>query len=61
MVSKESTPTVTWRGRPSVIITDSSGYQVFSMGHGSVAAEIKRNRDRRQSMVISIEEEGVLR
>jgi queuine tRNA-ribosyltransferase len=44
-----------WR-RP--IITDSGGYQVFSMGHGSVAEEIKR-RDRRQSMVISIEEEGV--
>jgi queuine tRNA-ribosyltransferase len=40
------------------IITDSGGYQVFSMGHGSVAEEIKR-RDRRQSMVISIEEEGV--
>jgi queuine tRNA-ribosyltransferase len=45
-----------WR-RP--IITDSGGYQVFSMGHGSVAEEIKRRRDRRESMVISIEEEGV--
>ena len=45
-----------WR-RP--IITDSGGYQVFSMGHGSVAEEIKRNRDRHQSMVISIAEEGV--
>ena len=45
-----------WR-RP--IITDSGGYQVFSMGHGSVAEEIKRRRDRRQSMVISIQEEGV--
>ena len=45
-----------WR-RP--IITDSGGYQVFSMGHGSVAEEIKRRRDRRQSMVVSIEEEGV--
>jgi queuine tRNA-ribosyltransferase len=41
------------------IITDSGGYQVFSMGHGSVAEEIKRRRDRRQSMVISIAEEGV--
>jgi queuine tRNA-ribosyltransferase len=29
------------------------------MGHGSVAEEIKRRRDRRQSMVISIAEEGV--
>jgi queuine tRNA-ribosyltransferase len=56
-----------WR-RP--IITDSGGYQVFSMGHGSVAEEIKRRgRSRggsagvtpraRQSMVISIKEEGV--
>ena len=45
-----------WRG---AIITDSGGYQVFSMGHGSVAEEIKRRRDRRESMVMSIEEEGV--
>ena len=29
------------------IITDSGGYQVFSMGHGSVAEEIKRRRDER--------------
>jgi queuine tRNA-ribosyltransferase len=41
------------------IITDSGGYQVFSMGHGSVAEEIKRRRDPRQSMVISIDEDGV--
>jgi queuine tRNA-ribosyltransferase len=45
-----------WR-RP--ILTDSGGYQVFSMGHGSVAEEIKRRRDPRESMVISIEEDGV--
>jgi queuine tRNA-ribosyltransferase len=45
-----------WRG---AIITDSGGYQVFSMGHGSVAEEIKRRRDPRDSMIISIEEEGV--
>jgi queuine tRNA-ribosyltransferase len=45
-----------WR-RP--IITDSGGYQVFSMGHGSVAEEIKRRRDPRESMVMSIEEAGV--
>ncbi|HYP48987.1 MAG TPA: tRNA guanosine(34) transglycosylase Tgt [Thermoleophilaceae bacterium] len=45
-----------WR-RP--IITDSGGYQVFSMGHGSVAEEVKRRRDKRESMVLSIEEEGV--
>jgi queuine tRNA-ribosyltransferase len=45
-----------WR-RP--IVTDSGGYQVFSMGHGSVAEEIKRRRDPRESMVLSIDEEGV--
>jgi queuine tRNA-ribosyltransferase len=45
-----------WR---RAIITDSGGYQVFSMGHGSVAEEIKRRRDRRESMIVSIEEEGV--
>jgi queuine tRNA-ribosyltransferase len=45
-----------WR-RP--IITDSGGYQVFSMGHGSVAAEIKRRRDPGKNMIVAIEEEGV--
>jgi queuine tRNA-ribosyltransferase len=45
-----------WR-RP--IVTDSGGYQVFSMGHGSVAEEVKRRRDKRESMVLAIEEEGV--
>jgi queuine tRNA-ribosyltransferase len=45
-----------WRG---AIVTDSGGYQVFSMGHGSVAEEIKRRRDPRESMIVSIEEEGV--
>jgi queuine tRNA-ribosyltransferase len=45
-----------WRG---AIITDSGGYQVFSMGHGSVAEEIKRSRDPRTSMILAIEEEGV--
>jgi queuine tRNA-ribosyltransferase len=46
-------------GWPRPIITDSGGYQVFSMGHGSVAEEIKRRRDPRESMVLSIEEDGV--
>jgi queuine tRNA-ribosyltransferase len=45
-----------WRG---AIVTDSGGYQVFSMGHGSVAEEIKRRRERPRSMIVSIEEEGV--
>src|SRR5213076_1466228 len=45
-----------WR-RP--IVTDSGGFQVFSMGHGSVADEIKRCRGDRQSRILSIDEEGV--
>jgi queuine tRNA-ribosyltransferase len=45
-----------WR-RP--IITDSGGFQVFSMGFGSVADEIKHRRGDRESHVIRIEEEGV--
>ena len=35
-----------WR-RP--IITDSGGFQVFSMGHGSVSDEVKRRRGQRKS------------
>jgi queuine tRNA-ribosyltransferase len=41
------------------IITDSGGFQVFSMGHGSVAEEVKRRRGQSESRVLSIEEEGV--
>jgi len=44
-------------GRP--IITDSGGFQVFSMGHGSVADEIKGRRGQRDSRILSIGEEGV--
>ncbi len=46
-------------GWDGAIVTDSGGYQVFSMGHGSVAEEIKRRRGERKSMIVSIEEEGV--
>jgi queuine tRNA-ribosyltransferase len=45
-----------WR-RP--IVTDSGGFQVFSMGHGSVADEIKRRRGDRRSRILAIDEEGV--
>ena len=51
-------------GWPGPIITDSGGFQVFSMGHGTIAAEIKgRGRDatlsERTGGTISIEEDGV--
>jgi queuine tRNA-ribosyltransferase len=47
-----------WR---APIITDSGGFQVFSIGHGSVADEIKRSRGSGETRgsVVSIEEEGV--
>jgi queuine tRNA-ribosyltransferase len=46
------------------VITDSGGFQVFSMGHGTVADEVKgRARHghaaERKGMVVSIEERGV--
>jgi queuine tRNA-ribosyltransferase len=42
------------------IITDSGGFQVFSMGHGSVAEEIKGSRSgNRQSRILEIGEDGV--
>src|SRR4051794_16106938 len=44
------------------IITDSGGFQVFSMGHGAVADEIKgraASGSERQGRIVAIEEEGV--
>ena len=46
------------------IITDSGGFQVFSMGHGTVADEIKGRASQfsggeRAGAILSIEEEGV--
>ncbi len=55
---------------PRPIITDSGGFQVFSMGHGSVADEIKGRRHvgasndagngaKREGAILKISEEGV--
>jgi queuine tRNA-ribosyltransferase len=42
------------------VITDSGGFQVFSMGHGAVADEIKgRGTGERAGAVVGIEERGV--
>src|SRR5947199_546292 len=42
------------------IITDSGGFQVFSMGHGGVADEIKgRGRGERDGAILAITEDGV--
>ncbi len=53
-----------WEGP---IVTDSGGFQVFSMGHGTVADEIKARPSRkyqgaghvREGAILSIEEQGV--
>src|SRR4051794_25025857 len=46
-----------WEGP---IITDSGGFQVFSMGHGGVADEVKgRNTGDRHAAMVAIEERGV--
>ena len=49
-----------WRGP---IVTDSGGFQVFSMGHGTVADEIKARPPARphgrQGRTLAIEERGV--
>jgi queuine tRNA-ribosyltransferase len=47
---------------PAPIITDSGGFQVFSMGHGTVADEIKGRAAQgaqRQGATLAIEEDGV--
>jgi queuine tRNA-ribosyltransferase len=42
------------------VITDSGGFQVFSMGHGAVADEIKgRGTGERAGAIVGIEERGV--
>ena len=44
-----------WRGP---MLTDSGGFQIFSLGHGSVADEIKGRRTGRGNMLHGITEEG---
>ena len=47
-------------GWERAIITDSGGFQVFSMGHGTVADEIKGRRGGTgEGSIVSIAEEGV--
>lgn len=48
-------------GRKNPIITDSGGFQVFSLAYGSVANELKgRGKKKSDGQVIRIDEDGVL-
>nr|WP_309477199.1 tRNA guanosine(34) transglycosylase Tgt [Candidatus Comchoanobacter bicostacola] len=48
-------------GRKGPIITDSGGFQVFSLAYGSVADEIKgKGRKKHGNSVLKINEEGVI-
>ena len=54
----------TWSGWRGPMLTDSGGYQIFSMGHGSVSEEIKGSRNLtslgRSQSLLRINEEGAL-
>lgn len=48
-----------FNGWDGPMMTDSGGFQIFSMGHGSVADEIKgRNKGQRQNSLLNVTEEG---
>ena len=44
-----------WNGP---MLTDSGGFQIFSLGHGSVADEIKGRRTRRHQTLVKLDEDG---
>merc|ERR1712183_573397 len=44
-----------WNGP---MLTDSGGFQIFSLGYGSVAEEVKKNQDKRSNLVLDISEDG---
>ena len=51
----------TFMNRKFPIITDSGGFQVFSLAYGSVASELKSSgKKQTKSSVLKIDEEGVL-
>ena len=47
-----------WEGP---MLTDSGGFQIFSLGHGTIAAEVKGHRDQvHQTTLINIDEDGAV-
>jgi queuine tRNA-ribosyltransferase len=50
-----------WTGRKGPLITDSGGFQIFSLAYGSVTSELKsRGHKKTGTGVLKITEEGVL-
>ncbi|VVU95008.1 Queuine tRNA-ribosyltransferase [seawater metagenome] len=50
----------TYSDWPGPMLTDSGGYQIFSMGYGSVSSEIKGKKTSDNSCLLKITEEGAL-
>jgi len=42
------------------MLTDSGGYQIFAMGHGSVSEEVKGIRQKNEKTILKITEEGAM-
>lgn len=50
----------TFMNWPGPMLTDSGGFQIFSLGHGGVASEIKGTGHKRPKQTLTITEEGAL-
>lgn len=42
------------------MMTDSGGFQIFSLGHGSIAEEIKKKNQYKHQFILKISEDGIL-
>ena len=49
-----------WSGRDRPFITDSGGFQVFSLSEGKVENELKSRNSSREGTIVKISEEGVI-
>ncbi len=48
-----------WSGRNKPFITDSGGFQVFSLAGGKVTGELKSRNTKRKGLILKISEDGV--
>ena len=49
-----------WSGRHAPFITDSGGFQVFSLSDGKLENELKSRNNKRKGTIVKISEEGVV-